>query len=197
MLATNYASDRHWPAKSHVTTTNLQIKLQYVWTRLQTAWSTRREIHVRTVRSSSHEYCSKTIVVCVCGENIQKIISLKYILVMLVYCPSLYIQKIIGCFCINMVGFLFQIVNANRSRTYANIRLWENMFSNLHWNHWTISIIFGKKKYQTVGRVTERDKVDTTNTYIHDCWLFFLGTGTSRKSGRVLLVLLAQTSLLS
>jgi hypothetical protein len=60
------------------------------------------------------------------------------------------------------------------------------------------------KYYHTLGTVpksnkniTESDKIDILNTQIHDCSLSWLGTGTSIKSGRVKLVLLAYTSTIS
>ena len=60
------------------------------------------------------------------------------------------------------------------------------------------------KKYQTVEtilklniKIVERGKIDTPSTQIHDPSLSWLGTGTLIKSGRVKLVLQAQTSLFS
>jgi hypothetical protein len=60
------------------------------------------------------------------------------------------------------------------------------------------------KYYHTLGTVpksnkniTESDKIDILNTQIHDRSLSWLGTGTSIKSGRVKLVLLAYTSTIS
>ena len=51
------------------------------------------------------------------------------------------------------------------------------------------------QKYHTVGtvlnsnrKIVDRDKIETTNTQIHDGTLFWLGTGTSIKSGGVKLV---------
>ena len=51
-------------------------------------------------------------------------------------------------------------------------------------------------KYHTVEtvlkpniKIVERDKLDTSNTQIHDRSLSWLGTGTSIKSGGVKLVL--------
>jgi len=40
-------------------------------------------------------------------------------------------------------------------------------------------------------KIVERDKIDTSNTEIHDRSLFWLRTGTSIKSGGVKLVSLA------
>jgi len=56
-----------------------------------------------------------------------------------------------------------------------------------------------RKKCHTVGTVPkfknnieERDKIDTTNTQIHDRSLSWLGTDTSIKTGEVKLVLWVQ-----
>ena len=46
-------------------------------------------------------------------------------------------------------------------------------------------------------KIVERDKINTTNTPIHDYSFSCLGTGTSIKGGGVLLVLWTQTSPLS
>ena len=61
-----------------------------------------------------------------------------------------------------------------------------------------------EKKKHTVGtisksniKIVERGKINTTNTPIHVHSLSCLGTGTSIKSGGVLLVLWTQTSPLS
>ena len=60
------------------------------------------------------------------------------------------------------------------------------------------------KKYPTVEavpncnrRIVEKGKIDTPNIQLHDWSLFWLSTGTSIRSGRVKLVLWAQTSPLS
>jgi hypothetical protein len=52
------------------------------------------------------------------------------------------------------------------------------------------------KKYHTVGtipklniKIVENDKIDASNTQIHDCSLPWFGTGSLIKSGRVKLVL--------
>jgi len=59
-----------------------------------------------------------------------------------------------------------------------------------------------QKKYHTVCtipksniKIVERGKIDTHNTQIHDSLISWLGTDTSIKSGRIKLVLWAQTSL--
>jgi hypothetical protein len=56
-------------------------------------------------------------------------------------------------------------------------------------------------KYHTVGtvpksnrKIVERDKIDTSNTQIHDLSLFWLATGTPMKSCGVKLVLWPQAS---
>ena len=45
-------------------------------------------------------------------------------------------------------------------------------------------------------RIVERGKIDTSNTQFHDHSISWLGTGTSMKSGRVKIVLWAQTQLI-
>jgi len=47
---------------------------------------------------------------------------------------------------------------------------------------------------KSIIKIVERSKIDTSNTQIHDDSLFWLGTGTLIKSGRVKLVIWAQTS---
>jgi hypothetical protein len=60
-----------------------------------------------------------------------------------------------------------------------------------------VTTSFVSKLTKCNRNIVERGRMDTPNIQIHDCSLSWLGTGTSIKSGRIRLVLLAEISTLS